>query len=96
MASDDPRPTDGMLVEIGPQDDSEAAPPGISERIAQYHARIPYLGKMPFRVVSIILILIMVNLVAWAAIAVVLVGFICSGAFPSLSMLMHNVQHFHT
>lgn len=38
-----------------------------------YHSRIPYLRRLPFPAIAIILTLIMVNLLVWAAVGIVLV-----------------------
>jgi high-affinity nickel-transport protein len=47
----------------------------LSSKASTYHARVPYLQKLPFSALAIILTLIFINLVVWAAIAIVLVGF---------------------
>jgi high-affinity nickel-transport protein len=46
----------------------------VSNKASTYHARVPYLQKLPFSALAIILTLIFINLVVWAAIAIVLVG----------------------
>lgn len=44
-----------------------------SKRASEYHARVPYISKLPFPAITIIVALIVVNLVVWAAVGVVLV-----------------------
>jgi high-affinity nickel-transport protein len=44
-----------------------------SAKASEYHSRIPYVSKLPFPVISIIVTLVLVNLLVWAAVAVVLV-----------------------
>lgn len=46
-----------------------------SDKASTFHARVPYLQKLPFSAIAIIAILILVNLVVWAGVAVVLVRF---------------------
>jgi high-affinity nickel-transport protein len=43
-------------------------------KASQYHSRVPYLQKLPFPAIAIILTLIIVNLLVWAAVGVVLVS----------------------
>ncbi|EON64367.1 hypothetical protein W97_03598 [Coniosporium apollinis CBS 100218] len=43
-----------------------------TDRAVVYHGRVPYLSKLPFRAVAIIVALVVVNLVVWAATGVVL------------------------
>lgn len=43
-----------------------------TDRAVVYHGRVPYLSKLPFRAVAIIVALVLVNLVVWAATGVVL------------------------
>ncbi|EOA83500.1 hypothetical protein ACJQWK_00326 [Exserohilum turcicum] len=43
-----------------------------SNKASEYHAQIPYLRRLPFAVISIIITLIFVNLLVWAAVGVVL------------------------
>lgn len=45
-----------------------------SNKASEYHAQIPYLRRLPFAVISIIITLIFVNLLVWAAVGVVLVS----------------------
>ncbi|PSN74626.1 NicO-domain-containing protein [Corynespora cassiicola Philippines] len=44
----------------------------ISDKASLYHARVPYLRRLPFSVIAVIAILIIVNLVVWAGVAIVL------------------------
>lgn len=44
-----------------------------SKKASEYHSRVPYLSKLPFPAIAIIITLIVVNLVVWAAVGVVLV-----------------------
>lgn len=46
---------------------------GLSKKASEYHARVPYISKLPFPAIAIIVALIVVNLVVWAAVGVVLV-----------------------
>jgi high-affinity nickel-transport protein len=45
----------------------------VSTKASRYHARVPYLQKLPFPVIAIIAPLIVVNLLVWAAVGIVLV-----------------------
>ena len=45
----------------------------ISNKASSYHARVPYLNKLPFAAIGIIITLIFINLIVWAAVGVVLV-----------------------
>jgi high-affinity nickel-transport protein len=45
----------------------------VSNKASRYHARVPYLQKLPFPAIAIIVTLIVVNLLVWAAVGVVLV-----------------------
>jgi high-affinity nickel-transport protein len=44
-----------------------------SDKASVYHSRIPYISKLPFPAIAIIVTLIVVNLLVWAAVGVVLV-----------------------
>ncbi|KAF2477553.1 high affinity nickel transport protein nic1 [Lindgomyces ingoldianus] len=44
----------------------------ISNKASLYHARVPYLSRLPFSAVTIIVILIGMNLLVWAAVGIVL------------------------
>ena len=44
-----------------------------SNKVSTYHAQTPYLRRLPFPVIAIIITLITVNLLVWAAVAIVLV-----------------------
>jgi high-affinity nickel-transport protein len=65
----------------------------ISAKASQYHARVPYLQKLPFPAIAIIATLIIVNLVVWAAVGIVLVCFTTCAVM--LCVNKHN-QHWHT
>jgi antibiotic biosynthesis monooxygenase (ABM) superfamily enzyme len=45
-----------------------------SNKASEYHSRVPYLRRLPFPVIAIIVTLILVNLLVWAAVGIVLVG----------------------
>lgn len=45
----------------------------LSKRASGYHSRVPYISKLPFPAIAIIVALVTVNLVVWAAVGVVLV-----------------------
>lgn len=47
----------------------------VSAKASQYHARVPYLQKLPFPVIAVIVTLIVVNLLVWTAVGIVLVCF---------------------
>lgn len=58
-------------------DDSDTKPSvfnNVSNKASAYHARVPYLSKLPFPAIAIIVTLIVVNLIVWAAVGVVLVS----------------------
>jgi high-affinity nickel-transport protein len=42
-------------------------------KASHYHARTPYLHNLPFPAIAIIVTLIVVNLLVWAAVGIVLV-----------------------
>jgi high-affinity nickel-transport protein len=44
-----------------------------SNKASGYHARVPYLSRLPFPALAIIVTLIVVNLLVWAAVGIVLV-----------------------
>jgi high-affinity nickel-transport protein len=44
-----------------------------SNKASTYHATIPYLRKLPFAAIAIIIALIAVNLLVWTAVGIVLV-----------------------
>ena len=46
-----------------------------SNKASNYHARVPYLNKLPFPALAIIVTLITVNILVWVAVGIVLVGF---------------------
>lgn len=45
----------------------------VLNKASAYHIRIPYLNKLPFAAVGIIVTLIVINLIVWAVVGVVLV-----------------------
>jgi len=45
-------------------------------KASEYHSRVPYLQKLPFPAIAIIVTLIIVNLLVWAAVGVALVSHI--------------------
>lgn len=45
----------------------------MSKKASEYHSRVPYISKLPFPAIAIIVTLIVVNLLVWAAVGVVLV-----------------------
>lgn len=46
---------------------------GLSGKAALYHSRVPYLRKLPFKAVAIIVALLLGNLIVWAAVAIIIV-----------------------
>ncbi|KAH6625795.1 high-affinity nickel-transport protein-domain-containing protein [Boeremia exigua] len=44
----------------------------VSKKASEYHSRVPYISKLPFPAIAIIVTLIVVNLIVWAAVGVVL------------------------
>lgn len=46
----------------------------VSKKASEYHSRVPYISKLPFPAIAIIITLIVVNLIVWAAVGVVLVS----------------------
>ena len=45
----------------------------VSKKASAYHSRVPYLRKIPFSAIAIIITLIAINLLVWAAVGIVLV-----------------------
>lgn len=45
-----------------------------SRKATEYHSQTPYLRRLPFPAIAIIVTLIFVNLLVWAAVGIVLVG----------------------
>ncbi|KAJ8108226.1 hypothetical protein OPT61_g8317 [Boeremia exigua] len=41
-------------------------------KASEYHSRVPYIGRLPFPAIAIIVTLIIVNLIVWAAVGVIL------------------------
>jgi hypothetical protein len=56
----------------------------VSSKASAYHARVPYISKLPFPAIAIIITLIVVNLLVWAAVGVVLV---CPYCYYNKNML---------
>jgi hypothetical protein len=46
-----------------------------TSKAAIYHERIPGIRKLPFSVVAIILLILSINIIVWAVVGVVLVGY---------------------
>ncbi|CAO2651609.1 Nn.00g041790.m01.CDS01 [Neocucurbitaria sp. VM-36] len=44
----------------------------VSTKAAEYHSRVPYLSKLPYPAIAIIVTLIVINLLVWAAVGIVL------------------------
>jgi high-affinity nickel-transport protein len=44
-----------------------------TNKASTYHSRLPYIRKLPFPAIAIIITLILVNLLVWVAVAIVLV-----------------------
>lgn len=72
MAS--PRPA---LITAEGQDTKPSFLQNVSAKASHYHSRVPYLQKLPFPVIAIIVTLIVINLVVWAAVGIVLVCLQC-------------------
>ncbi|KAF2107214.1 high-affinity nickel-transport protein-domain-containing protein [Lophiotrema nucula] len=76
MADQPPPPSRGSDRSAVSAVDEEQGQPSMfrdfSKKASGYHARVPYLQKLPFAAVAIIVILIVVNLLVWAAVGVVL------------------------
>lgn len=45
-----------------------------ASKAAVYHGRIPGIRRLPFSVVAIILLILSINIIVWAAVGVVLVS----------------------
>ncbi|KZM18973.1 metal ion binding [Ascochyta rabiei] len=65
-----------MATSPAPSSDASNTKPSffanVSNKASTYHARVPYLSKLPFPAIAIIVTLIAINVVVWAAIGVVL------------------------
>jgi high-affinity nickel-transport protein len=46
----------------------------VSSKASHYHSRVPYLQKLPFPAIAIIVTLIIMNILVWAAVGTVLVS----------------------
>lgn len=44
-----------------------------TNKASTYHSRLPYLRKLPFSALAIIITLIVINVLIWVAVAIVLV-----------------------
>ncbi|ORY05190.1 high-affinity nickel-transport protein-domain-containing protein [Clohesyomyces aquaticus] len=71
----DERPTQALSpFDAGPGTEASKASvlKNFSQNASLYHARVPYLSKLPFAAVAIISFLILVNLLVWASVGIVL------------------------
>ena len=57
-----------------------------------YHDRIPYVNKLPFSAIAVIVLVGCVNAIVWAAVGVVLVSV---PFFPEPCSLLTVIQRFH-
>lgn len=64
----------------------------LSNKASMYHAQVPYLNKVPGSAIAIIITLILVNALVWAAVGVVLVR-IPQTLSRSYSKLSFTQQH---
>jgi high-affinity nickel-transport protein len=65
----------------------------VSVKASHYHSRVPYIQKLPFPAIAIIVTLIIVNLLVWAAVGIVLV----SESHDIIIVLAKNHnQHWHS
>lgn len=46
-----------------------------SNKASDYHSRVPYLNKLPFPALAIIVTLIIINILVWVAVGIVLVSY---------------------
>lgn len=63
--------------ELGELDAGESKPSLFGEfatKANTYHSRMPYVRKLPLPVIGIILTLVLVNIIVWAAVGVILVS----------------------
>ena len=54
-------------------DDKPSFLKSLSSKAAVYHGRVPYISKLPFPAVAIIIVIAVVNVLVWAAVGIVLV-----------------------
>jgi high-affinity nickel-transport protein len=45
----------------------------VSAKASHYHSKVPYIQRLPFPAIAIIVTLVVVNLLVWAAVGIVLV-----------------------
>jgi len=57
-----------------------------TSKASRYHTRVPYLNRLPFPALAIIITLIGVNLLVWAAVGIVLVR--QSPLFPAVIQIL--------
>lgn len=77
------------------QDASDAKPSffnNVSNKASAYHAGIPYLSKLPFPAIVIIVTLIVVNLIVWAVVGVVLVRPLRLRILPSEAYICASIS----
>jgi high-affinity nickel-transport protein len=67
----DARPSTGGSEDVERTDHSTFK--SWSNKASRYHARVPYLSRLPFPALAIIVTLIVVNLLVWAGVGIVLV-----------------------
>lgn len=51
----------------------------VSKKAAMYHGRVPYLRRLPFPALAIIILIALVNAAVWVAVGIVLVSNTCIG-----------------
>ena len=80
--AEQPPPSRGSNRSADSQADEEQGKPSLfkdfSNKASGYHARVPYLQKLPFAAVAIIVTLVAINLLVWAAVGAVLVNLLSS------------------
>ena len=54
-------------------DDKPSFLKSFSSKAAVYHGRVPYISKLPFPAVAIIIVIAVVNVLVWTAVGIVLV-----------------------
>lgn len=68
----------------------------VSKKASEYHARVPYISKLPFPAIAIIVALIIINLIVWAVVGVVLVRLRFQDCQRPSSRKLTSLQHFNT
>ncbi|KAF2277922.1 3-oxoacyl-synth [Westerdykella ornata] len=61
-----------LIVAVHVEDGKPSLIDSLSNKASTYHSRVPYLRKLPFPAIAIIVTLILVNVVVWAVVGVVL------------------------